>query len=78
MNLQLAGTEEFVDGKSTGTLGQVLIRCVSYSPLLDYSIASVRYPEKNMADKMESRCNNVLWISSKPGGKQNGDTEMRG
>ncbi|KAL8931123.1 MAG: hypothetical protein Q9208_000227 [Pyrenodesmia sp. 3 TL-2023] len=27
MNVQLAGTEEFVDGKSTGTLGQVLIRC---------------------------------------------------
>ncbi|KAF2189558.1 small nuclear ribonucleoprotein SmF, partial [Zopfia rhizophila CBS 207.26] len=27
MNIQLAGTEEFVDGKSTGTLGQVLIRC---------------------------------------------------
>jgi len=27
MNLQLSGTEEFVDGKSTGSLGQVLIRC---------------------------------------------------
>ncbi|KAI4116301.1 MAG: hypothetical protein LQ345_003263 [Seirophora villosa] len=27
MNVQLAGTEEFVDGKSTGLLGQVLIRC---------------------------------------------------
>ncbi|GAO49459.1 hypothetical protein G7K_3609-t1 [Saitoella complicata NRRL Y-17804] len=27
MNLQLANTEEFVDGKSTGTLGEVLIRC---------------------------------------------------
>ncbi|OCK97629.1 small nuclear ribonucleoprotein SmF [Cenococcum geophilum 1.58] len=27
MNIQLAGTEEFVDGKSTGSLGQVLIRC---------------------------------------------------
>ncbi|KAI4126359.1 MAG: hypothetical protein LQ338_003795 [Usnochroma carphineum] len=26
MNIQLSGTEEFVDGKSTGTLGQVLIR----------------------------------------------------
>jgi len=26
MNVQLAGTEEFIDGKSTGTLGQVLIR----------------------------------------------------
>ena len=28
MNVQLAGTEEFIDGKSTGSLGQVLIRCV--------------------------------------------------
>jgi len=27
MNLQMSGTEEFVDGKSTGSLGQVLIRC---------------------------------------------------
>ncbi|KAF2199411.1 small nuclear ribonucleoprotein F, partial [Delitschia confertaspora ATCC 74209] len=27
MNIQLAGTEEFVNGKSSGTLGQVLIRC---------------------------------------------------
>jgi len=27
MNLQLHGTEEYVNGKSTGTLGQVLIRC---------------------------------------------------
>jgi small nuclear ribonucleoprotein F len=26
MNIQLNGTEEFIDGKSTGTLGQVLIR----------------------------------------------------
>lgn len=27
MNIQLAGTEEFIDGKNTGTLGMVLIRC---------------------------------------------------
>ncbi|KAI9679530.1 MAG: hypothetical protein M1817_005552 [Caeruleum heppii] len=27
MNVQLSGTEEFIDGKSTGMLGQVLIRC---------------------------------------------------
>jgi small nuclear ribonucleoprotein (snRNP)-like protein len=26
MNIQLSGTEEFIDGKSTGSLGQVLIR----------------------------------------------------
>ena len=28
MNIQLANTEEYIDGKNTGTLGQVLIRCV--------------------------------------------------
>lgn len=28
MNIQLAGTEEFIDLKSTGSLGQVLIRYV--------------------------------------------------
>ncbi|KAI9894922.1 MAG: hypothetical protein M1814_000142 [Vezdaea aestivalis] len=27
MNIQLSGTEEFIDNKSTGQLGQVLIRC---------------------------------------------------
>lgn len=27
MNLQLLNTEEFVDGKSTGALGEVMIRC---------------------------------------------------
>lgn len=27
MNIQLANTEEFVGGASSGTLGQVLIRC---------------------------------------------------
>ncbi|CAG8449169.1 6255_t:CDS:2 [Ambispora gerdemannii] len=27
MNLQLANTEEYVDGQSTGALGEVLIRC---------------------------------------------------
>ncbi|KAF2788990.1 small nuclear ribonucleoprotein F [Melanomma pulvis-pyrius CBS 109.77] len=27
MNIQLSNTEEFINGKSSGTLGQVLIRC---------------------------------------------------
>lgn len=27
MNLQLLNTEEFVDGKNTGALGEVMIRC---------------------------------------------------
>ncbi|KAJ9648162.1 hypothetical protein H2199_001940 [Coniosporium tulheliwenetii] len=31
MNIQLANTEEFVDGKNTGSLGQVLIRLTQNS-----------------------------------------------
>ncbi|KAJ3210052.1 hypothetical protein HDU67_005689 [Dinochytrium kinnereticum] len=27
MNIQLTNTEEFIDGASTGSLGEVLIRC---------------------------------------------------
>jgi len=27
MNIQLSGAEEYIEGKSTGHLGQVLIRC---------------------------------------------------
>ncbi|KAJ3054875.1 hypothetical protein HK097_000501 [Rhizophlyctis rosea] len=27
MNMQLANTEEFIDGASTGILGEVLVRC---------------------------------------------------
>ena len=27
MNLQLANTEEFIDGSPTGNLGEVLVRC---------------------------------------------------
>ncbi|KAI5820098.1 ribonucleoprotein LSM domain-containing protein, partial [Pyronema omphalodes] len=43
MNLQLSSTEEFVDGKSTGSLGQVLIRCnnvlwISAAPKEDVSM----------------------------------------
>lgn len=28
MNLQLAGAEEYIDNKQTGSLGSILIRCV--------------------------------------------------
>lgn len=30
MNIQLSNAEEYMDGKSTGSLGQVLIRYVAY------------------------------------------------
>ena len=33
MNIQLANTEEFINGKSSGTLGQVLIRSVLQCPI---------------------------------------------
>ena len=33
MNIQLSGTEEYIDGKSTGSLGQVLIRYEIYDNL---------------------------------------------
>ncbi|KAK7061556.1 hypothetical protein R3P38DRAFT_2830143 [Favolaschia claudopus] len=33
MNLQLANTEEFQDGQSNGTLGEVFIRCASFSAI---------------------------------------------
>jgi small nuclear ribonucleoprotein F len=29
MNLQLAQTEEFIDGNFTGKLGEVLVRCIN-------------------------------------------------
>lgn len=30
MNLQLASTEEYIDGQLTGNLGEVFIRCVKF------------------------------------------------
>ena len=41
MNIQLSNTEEFIDGKSTGSLGEVLIRSVFHG-LLDTQCARVR------------------------------------
>lgn len=34
MNIQLSNTEEFIDNKSTGSLGQVLIRSVCAARLI--------------------------------------------
>ena len=52
MNALLRDTEEFIDGKSTGVLGLVLIRYALYT------LESVRVFAN--AD----RCNNILWIGS--------------
>lgn len=38
MNLQLANTEEFINGESQGTLGQVLIRYAPFSTLQSANI----------------------------------------
>jgi len=35
MNLQLASTEEFIDGKFAGNLGEVLIRCAATPRAID-------------------------------------------
>jgi len=55
MNLQLSSTEEYMDGKSTGHLGQVLIRS-AFPSFLSPSHSKL----------MTFRCNNVLWISAAP------------
>ncbi|KAI9104479.1 small nuclear ribonucleoprotein F [Phlyctochytrium arcticum] len=44
MNLQLANTEEYIDGASTGVLGEVLVRC--------NNVLYVRRLEEEDDDKM--------------------------
>lgn len=61
MNIQLSGTEEFVDGKSTGSLGQVLIRYSPHpTPIYQNVCEWACLADRNIRD----RCNNVLWISA--------------
>lgn len=80
MNIQLNNTEEYIDRKHTGTLGQVLIRYVN----LIAACASIDTMAKNprAANNWDShRCNNVLWISAAKGVEMNGasaDTKMEG
>ncbi len=71
MNVQLNETEEFINGKSTGTLGQVLIR---YLPNhIEYCICA----QQDLADvRSPLRCNNVLWISAAKGVEMNNDVKM--
>lgn len=65
MNIQLSNTEEFIDNKSTGALGQVLIRCG-----LPNSI-----PPRSHTDDSMYRCNNVLYIRRSDQGEK-GDVSM--
>ena len=80
MNIQLTGTEEFIDHKSTGQLGQVLIRYAfnfksSYLCVLNIDFAcgffSVWIRKRLISVSLSacSRCNNVLWIQGSGGGK---------
>ncbi|KAJ9500227.1 hypothetical protein H2202_004022 [Exophiala xenobiotica] len=70
MNIQLSNTEEYIDRKHTGTLGEVLIR---YGPV------ACQIHGSNV-NKTIDRCNNVLWISAAKGVEMNGeaDTKMEG
>ena len=65
MNIQLSNTEEFIDNKSTGALGQVLIRCGLWNLI----------PPRNHADNSMYRCNNVLYIRRSDQGEK-GDVSM--
>ncbi|KAL2817164.1 hypothetical protein BJX63DRAFT_117769 [Aspergillus granulosus] len=64
MNVLLRDTEEFIDGKNTGTLGLVLIRCVraihqQFCGLVSLQCYGV---VEDMANR--NRCNNILWMGS--------------
>jgi len=78
MNIQLSNTEEYIDRKHTGTLGQVLIR---YDlPFFPFS-CSGSVQGSVLIKGAICRCNNVLWISAAKGVEMNGegpDTKMEG
>ena len=74
MNIQLNNTEEFIDGKSSGQLGQVLIRYVYMGKIYSWNrrwLAIFRRLDEERrrcsTDKETNvmrRCNNVLWIGA--------------
>lgn len=79
MNLQLANTEEFIEGQFTGNLGEVLIRCGnSHCSLMHQcSMLSVCCPEAVLHISRSHcgyiqlmhccyRCNNVLYMRGVP------------
>jgi small nuclear ribonucleoprotein F len=59
MNLQLANTEEYIDGAFAGNLGEVLIRCAAPS-------LAQRPPTPANAHRRPRSCNNVLYIGKAP------------
>lgn len=70
MNIQLSNTEEFIDRKFTGALGQVLIRFVS---LLLTVLGKLR-----SGILTGTRCNNVLYVTAADKGEGDRDTKMEG
>lgn len=81
MNVQLSETEEFIDGKSTGMLGEVFIRYVlmmRLSPVVSLCLFEGAGPYGGNEDNADclcffllfffffaSSCNNVLWLTAK-------------
>lgn len=68
MNIQLSGTEEYIEDKPTGSLGQVLIR---------YGFSYPSCILRNAMLTMGSRCNNVLWVRGADAGSD-ADAAMTG
>lgn len=67
MNLQLASTEEWVDGTFSGNLGEVLIRCASrLSPRPPFPFRLLATQRYRLAGVCGRRCNNVLYIRGVP------------
>ncbi|CAL1702312.1 unnamed protein product [Somion occarium] len=62
MNLQLANTEEFQDGKSNGALGEVFIRCNNVLYIIR------RHHQSNASRYRQTDCCDMgVYISSLPG-----------
>lgn len=81
MNLQLANTEEFIDGNFAGNLGEVLIRCVDAVVVSEHCCVSpcvLVLHHHCMQCLMlwdgvcAGRCNNVLYIRGVPEEEESG------
>ena len=75
MNLQLASTEEFIDGNNTGALGEVLVRWET--PLFQLKILTIQINLlRCLHFRVFHRCNNVLYVRGVDEGDEGGDREM--
>lgn len=62
MNVLLRDTEEYIDGKHTGSLGLVLIRYVKFARNKPQVVAGIY--EIEILLTCSYRCNNILWMGS--------------